>query len=59
MKRFDLTMVLGALVLTAGAIGMFTGDVQNYIGFEDPLNEIVMTVMLIMGAIGCIMNIKK
>ena len=59
MKRFDIKLVAATVVLLGGAVGMITGDVQKYIGFEDPLNEIVFTVMLIMGAIGCAMNIKK
>lgn len=59
IKQIDFKMLFATLVLVGGVIGMITGNIQNYIGFEDPLNEMVYTLMLIMGVIGCAMNIKK
>ena len=59
MKRIDLKALIGMIALGIGAIGMITGDTQNVIAFADPINEIVFTLMLFMGAIGCAVNIKQ
>ena len=59
MKRIDLKMLLGALGSIAIGVGMITGDVQQYIGFADPLNEIIFTAMCFMGGVGMLMNVKK
>jgi len=59
MKRIDLKMVLATLLCMGTAIGMITGDVQNVIAFADPLNEIGFTVVLMMMALGCAVNIKR
>ena len=59
MKRFDLRAIIVAVVCFVLACGMVTGDVQNYIGFEDALNEMVFTFVLFLGTVGAIMNVKK
>ena len=59
MKRIDLKMLLGALGSVAIGVGMMTGDVQQYINFADPLNEMVFTAMCFMGMVGFAMCIKK
>ena len=59
MNKVDLKMVLATLVLFVAACGMITGDIQNVITFEDPINEMVLTLMLFVGVIGCAMNVKK
>ena len=59
MKRIDFKMLLGALGSIAIGVGMITGDVQQYIGFADPWNEIIFTAMCFMGGLGFMFNIKK
>ena len=44
---------LGVAYITA------TGQILNYIKFEDPLNEMAFCVLSLMLALGCIMNLKK
>ena len=59
MKRINLLALVIALTCVVGMYGMVTGKIQSVIGFADPLNEIVFTVLLFMGTIGAVMNIKK
>ena len=59
MKRINLLALVIALACVWGVFGMVNGTIQTVIGFADPLNEIVFTVLLAMGAIGAVMNIKK
>ena len=59
IKAIDLKMVLATLACLGVVVGMMMGTIQTVIGFADPLNEIVFTVMAFMMAIGCAMNIKK
>ena len=59
MKRINLLALVIALTCVMGVFGMVNGTIQTVIGFVDPLNEIVFTVLLAMGAIGAVMNIKK
>ena len=59
MKRINLLALVIALTCVVGIFGMVNGKIQTVIGFADPLNEIVFTVLLFMGTIGAVMNIKK
>ena len=59
INKIDLKAVLVFLTCTLGVMGMFMGVIQNVIGFADPLNEIIFTVMLAIGSIGALMNIKR
>ena len=59
INKIDLKAVLVFLACTLGVMGMFMGAIQNVIGFADPLNEIIFTVMLAIGSIGALMNIKR
>ena len=59
MKRINLLALVIALTCVVGIFGMVNGKIQTVVGFDDPLNEIVFTVLLFMGAIGAVMNIKK
>jgi energy-converting hydrogenase Eha subunit C len=59
MNKVDLKAVLVLLVCVLGVIGMVNGNIQNVIKFQDPLNEMVMVVLMSMGALGALMNIRK
>ena len=59
MKRINIKALVIALACVMGVFGMMNGKIQTVIGFADPLNEIVFTVLLAMGALGAVMNIKK
>ena len=59
MNKVDLKAVLVLLVCVLGVIGMVNGNIQNMINFQDPLNEMLMVVLMSMGALGALMNIRK
>ena len=59
LKQIDLKMVLATLLCLGVVVGMMMGTIQTVIGFADPLNEMVFTLMVLMMAIGCAMGIKK
>jgi len=59
MNKVDLKAVLVLLVCVLGVIGMVNGNIQNVINFQDPLNEMLMVVLMSMGALGALMNIRK
>jgi len=59
MNKVDLKAVLVLLVCVLGVIGMVNGNIQNVIKFQDPLNEMLMVVLMSMGALGALMNIRK
>jgi len=59
LKSIDLKMVLATLACLGVVVGMMMGTIQTVIGFADPLNEMVFTLMALMMAIGCAMGIKK
>ena len=59
MNKVDLKAVLVLLVCVLGVIGMVNGNIQNVIKFQDPLNEMVMVLLMSMGALGALMNIRK
>ena len=46
MKRINLLALVIALACVVGIFGMVNGKIQTVIGFADPLNEIVFTVLL-------------
>ena len=59
LKSIDLKMVLATLACLGVVGGMVMGKIQTVIGFADPLNEMVFTLMAFMMSIGCAMAIKK
>ena len=59
MNKVDLKAVLVLLVCVLGVIGMVNGNIQNVVKFQDPLNEMLMVVLMSMGALGALMNIRK
>ena len=59
MNKVDLKAVLVLLVCVLGVIGMVNGNIQNVIMFQDPLNEMLMVVLMSMGALGALINIRK
>ena len=59
LKQIDIKAVLVLLVCVLGVIGMVNGNIQNVIKFQDPLNEMLMVVLMSMGALGALMNIRK
>ena len=59
MKRINLLALVISLTCVVGIFGMVNGKIHTVIGFADPLNEIVFTVLLFMGTTGAVMNIKK
>lgn len=59
MKRINLLALVIALTCVVGMYGMVTGKIQSVIYFEDALNEIMVMILMFMGMVGAIMNIKK
>ena len=59
MKRINLLALVFALACVVGMYGMVTGKIQSVIYFEDALNEIMVMLLMFMGMVGAIMNIKK
>ena len=59
LKQIDIKALVVFLVCVLGVIGMVNGNIQNVIKFQDPLNEMLMVVLMSMGALGALMNIRK
>ena len=59
MKNIDIKALVVFLVCVLGVIGMVNGNIQNVIKFQDPLNEMLMVLLMSMGALGALMNIRK
>ena len=54
--KLNVMSLLGGIVSTALVIGLVSGKVQEYVYFQDSLNEMVMGLMGSMMAVGFFMN---
>ena len=54
--KLNVLSLLGGIVSTTLVIGLVSGKVQEYVYFQDSLNEMVMALMGSMMAIGFFMN---
>ena len=55
--KLNVKWLLATIVMIGLAMGMMMGKVQTVIGFEDEINEIVFTWLLMMGVIAGLGNI--
>ena len=58
-NQINFKALAGAVTSLGVAYITATGQILNYIKFEDPLNEMAFCVLSLMLALGCIMNLKK
>ena len=54
----NIIYILGAIGMFIIGIGTMTGNVQNHIKFEDPLNEMVFALLCLLMSFGTLMNVN-
>ncbi len=59
VKKINFKALFGAITSLAVAHATATGEILNYVKFEDPLNEMAFCILSLMLGIGCLMVIKK
>lgn len=58
-NQVNFKALAGMVAAFTTAYFMGTGEIQNFVQFADPLNEMAFCVLALMAGIGCIMNLKK
>lgn len=54
----NIIYILGAIGVIVIGIGTMTGQVQNHIKFQDPLNEMVFCLMCLLMGVATLMNVN-